>query len=144
MTDKHVTRFEEKFSKGPGCWIWNASYKNERWQYGGVRFHGEVWRSHRLSYTLYIGPIPKGKAVMHTCDNPRCVNPKHLVLGTLADNNLDRAKKFRSAGKLKREDVIFIRKSDMLQNDLAKMFGICQQTVSDIIHRRHYKHVIDI
>lgn len=81
------------------CWPWLGPVDTRG--YGHLRYDGRIWRAHRLSYTLNKGPIPKGDGphgtvVMHACDNKRCCNPKHLSLGTHADNMADMARKGRA------------------------------------------------
>ena len=66
-------------------------------RYGSLFFNGRTQRAHRVAYQLTHGPIPAGQVVMHSCDNPPCVNPKHLSAGTLADNARDRSAKGRNA-----------------------------------------------
>lgn len=92
-------RFWEKVQKsdGDGCWLWTASAMKKG--YGQMSVPGGMARAHRISYELHYGPIPDGMFVCHTCDNPRCVNPAHLWLGTNSDNLHDaiRKGKFQTA-----------------------------------------------
>ena len=86
-------RFEAKFVCGnlQECWVWIAyKYPN-----GYGYFSGLEGYAHRASYVLYKGPIPKGKYVLHHCDNPSCVNPSHLFLGSQTDNMQDMIRKGR-------------------------------------------------
>lgn len=76
-----------------GCWIWLYGLTSEG--YGTVRFRGRSRRAHRVSWVLHRGPIPNGAFVCHHCDNPICINPDHLFIGTAADNNKDRRRKGR-------------------------------------------------
>lgn len=69
-----------------GCWLWTGGTKNE---YAALQLKTKHVRAHRISYELHYGRIGEGLEVRHTCDNPLCVNPKHLVLGTHQDNMMD-------------------------------------------------------
>ncbi len=71
-----------------GCWVWNG--KKDRDGYGCVKREGISISTHRLFYKVYKGSIPEGMLVLHTCDNPSCVNPKHLYVGTQLDNERDK------------------------------------------------------
>ena len=77
-----------------GCWLWLGSTKGGG--YGRFRLRGASLRAHRAAWELYRGPIPIGVCVLHRCDVRVCVNPDHLWLGTVRDNNLDAIRKGRA------------------------------------------------
>jgi hypothetical protein len=76
-----------------GCWNWTA-YKDKD-GYGIITLHGKSYRAPRFAYMLENGEVDDSLQVLHTCDNPSCVNPRHLRLGTNADNVRDRESKGR-------------------------------------------------
>jgi len=75
------------------CWEWKGSKNNKG--YGRMIINGKFYMAHRLSYALFVNEIPKGMLVCHKCDNPSCVNPDHLFVGTNQDNMDDMKKKGR-------------------------------------------------
>lgn len=93
-------RFYKKFIVHPGsrCWIWTASLRGDfKGGYGqiGLDRRRGVHDAHRVSWLLHHGEIPTGMCVLHKCDNPKCVNPEHLFLGTRTENTLDMITKGR-------------------------------------------------
>lgn len=116
--------------------------------------HHQV-RVHRWSYSEFIGPIPDGLDVLHKCDNPPCIRPEHLFLGTTLENQLDKVSKDRQAkgetngfSKLTEEDVREIRRryrrlsyhnSNVLE--LAYEFGVTAVNIRYILARKAWKHV---
>ncbi len=118
--------------------------------YGIVQLvlHGKrLWlRAHRLAFAIGHGVDPVGKCVCHRCDNPTCVNPEHLFLGTDADNAMDRVARGRGSrghnhhsSKLKPEDVAAIRSSRLSQGKLGKVYGVSGSAVGYIKRGVTYK-----
>lgn len=129
-----------------GCWEWTKATNNHG--YGTLTVSGRAVYAHRLAYTLGVGPIQDGMKVLHRCDNPRCIRPDHLFLGTQSDNMADCHKKGRSriptprvfgerngSAKLTVEQVSEIRRrasAGEVQRLIAADFGISQSHVSAI------------
>ena len=98
MTRKNITeRFWSKVRKTDTCWIWTAGLQGSN-GYGYFRISEQDGNvvAHRYSYELSNGLIPSGMLVCHTCDNPQCVNPNHLWLGSHKDNSCDAVNKKRN------------------------------------------------
>lgn len=133
------------------CWPWLACLCGG---YGHVRINGKVLKAHRLSYEAEYGPIPNGKIVMHICDNRACVNPNHLRLGTVYDNNKDRDNKGRQVArageqhgmsKLTRSGITEIRKlqaKHAVERDaIANKLGVSSSTVFDVMRGKTWRDV---
>ena len=80
-----------------GCWVWRNLWRDKD-GYGWLFLNKKLHRAHRISYEIYNGPISDSLYVCHTCDNPPCVNPNHLWLGTNRDNQLDYQRKLKAGG----------------------------------------------
>lgn len=107
MTTTILDRFLSKVSPlalldPNSCWNWTG-YRNAG-GYGTFGVAGKSHLAHRLSYELFVGPIPPGMHVCHSCDNPRCVNFRHLWLGTNADNMRDRGIKGRCNAGIRQKE----------------------------------------
>jgi hypothetical protein len=96
-TKSVVERMDEATLKGPGCWVWQGAV-------GGLLKHGQVWNgekvvyAHRVAWEIANGcPVPDGLIVRHKCDNPPCVNPDHLLVGTMQDNTNDMISRGRAS-----------------------------------------------
>lgn len=154
-----IERFEALVSPEPmsGCWLWAGAPGDGKpnGQYGRFRMNGKQWRAHRAAWILFRGSIPSEKHVLHRCDNPACVNPEHLFIGSNVDNVADRVTKGRSGWKerkgeshpmrkLSEDDVRSIRLRSLSGESgraLALEFGIHYATVSEIKNRRKWKHI---
>lgn len=146
---KDIERFLSKVNKTDYCWLWKA-YKNKE-GYGTIRWNGKMWKAHRMSFVIFNGKT-NGFLVLHKCDNPSCVNPKHLFLGTDKDNCMDRISKGRShrpigtknnKAILNDEDVKKIRRlfGKIRRSEIAKMFNVKISTIDDIKYKRRWLHV---
>jgi len=142
-----MNRFWDKVNKtiSPnGCWIWTAGVSNH---YGRFSVGRKTFSAHRFAFELTNGPIPLGLYVCHTCDNPLCVNPAHLFLGTHTDNMNDRNVKGRMArgitnrAKLTEPDVLQIRASADSVSDLSYNFGVSPQHIRLILSRKAWAHI---
>ena len=83
----------KKLSPNGECWLWTGTKKRG---YGSIGIFYKEYKVHRISYEIFIGPIPEGMLVCHSCDTPLCFNPLHLFLGTDQDNTMDAIKKGRA------------------------------------------------
>lgn len=149
--NKTEKRFWDKVDTSGRCWNWKAHKCRDGYGHfsiGKVKTH-----AHRFAYFLAHGGVPEGLYVCHHCDNPGCVKPSHLFLGTQKDNQQDSIAKGRNRppkgerqgrSKLTENDVYEIRRLYPLgvtQVLLAKMWGISQQHVSNVIHRQRWSHI---
>lgn len=134
------------------CWF--STRKPTTNGYDRLSVHGERHGAHRLMYELIFGVIPPGLFVCHACDNPACINPRHLWLGTAADNRADCVEKGRHtrgtshhAAKLNEANVRSIRKAHdqgATERELAEHFGVSLRTIHAVITRKTWKHVEEV
>ena len=143
-------RFWEKVDRKSEnkCWEWLGGCHSG---YGHFSVHGKYVSSHRFSWELHFDKIPEGLLVCHYCDNRLCVNPKHLFIGTHADNMKDAVSKGRqskgeghNSTKLSFKDVLFIREKLSLgvsDSQLSRDFGVWQTTIRDIRIGKTWRHI---
>lgn len=138
---------------GTRCWTWTGYAGQDG--YGLLSIRGQCRVVHRYCWEMYNGPVPPGLYVCHQCDNPGCVNPRHLFLGTTADNMADKVDKGR---QVKGSKVNTARLDDGLvreirrryvphcrvngQNALARRYGVAPQTIHRIIHNYCWQHLL--
>ena len=132
------------------CWPWLRPLN--KWGYGRYRMGKLQAMAHRVAYQLQTGKNIDGFVAMHTCDNPSCCNPNHLVIGTHADNQNDKYKKNRQAkgetngqSILTEEQVIEARKlyveTKTTYKKLAEKYGVCKDTMQKAIRGIYWKHI---
>lgn len=143
-------KFKDKFNIDPnGCWIWNKFKLKSG--YGTTAQNKKTYLAHRLSYLLHVGMIPKGLWVLHKCDNPSCVNPDHLFLGTHQDNTDDKVSKGRqlrgdshNMSKLTEDEITAIREFPKFRGAgviLAKRYDVTPSMISYIRNGKSWKHL---
>ena len=98
MDQRVLNSFLSKYKISGDCWLWTAGKSKDG--YGYISVNRKSRCAHRESYKHFVGDIPKGICVCHSCDNPSCVNPDHLWLGTKGDNNRDRDTKKRGRNSI--------------------------------------------
>ena len=149
-----ASRFWAKVARaGPDdCWLWMAHCTPKG--YGSFRIGSQKngtrknVSAHRIAYQMAVGPIPRNLCVLHHCDNPPCVNPAHLFLGTKADNSRDMVSKGRQAkgmrngsAKLTEIDVMAIRLDHRPHRAIATDYGVCHGTIDFIKTHQNWTHI---
>ena len=124
-----------------------------RRRYGQFMLDGKPRKAHRVSWMLTYGDVPAGQHALHKCDNPPCVNPHHLFLGSHADNMRDKMRKGRhvaskgsanGSAKLSERDVFEIRRRYAFGETytvLGREFGVSRMQVSRIVSRELWRHL---
>lgn len=131
-----------------GCLIWMRGDNAQG--YGRVCFDGRQYHAHRIAWSLINGPIEIGKYILHHCDTPACINPRHLFIGTHADNSRDMVKKGRGAGTkgvshnkavLTDSQILEIRGSDVKNVVLCKKYNVHHSTIARVRRGDTWSHV---
>jgi len=156
-----VDKFWENVTKTNGCWLWEGHTSHNG--YGRLHIYindkRKIVPAHRLSWEIHNGPVPKGILVLHKCDNPPCVNPDHLFLGTNKDNTQDSLMKGRACltnckpqkgekngsailNENMVESVRYQRKNyNYTFKELAGLFNISPSQIANIIHGRSWRNI---
>lgn len=152
--EQQLTRYKVSDSE---CWIWTGGTSSDG--YGKVKRKGKSVRAHRVFYEHFVGNIPDGMFVCHTCDTPLCVNPAHLWVGTHAQNEKDKDVKGRRSPspstshphlvpkgekhpkhKLTNQNVSEILQSQETSYVLAEKFGVDPSTIQRVRKKETWKH----
>ena len=143
-------RFEALYTEEPntGCFLWTGALRGKG--YGCFKIGNKNQIASRVSYELYNGTIPVGTIVCHSCNQPCCVNPKHLYAGTYSDNMIqavEQGRQFVASGtkngqaKLTNDQVLAIRADPRYQREIAKDYGVSQLHVSRIKRKLVWKDI---
>ncbi len=150
MSIDYKSNFWEQVDKQGACWRWLGTitakgYGSFYAREGKYRFY----RAHRYSWFLEHGEIDSGLWVLHKCDNPWCVNPEHLWLGTNEDNMKDKIDKGRhrpgerhGMAKLTEKDVLYIRACGKPALELAAEFDVHGTTIYNILNGKKWRHLL--
>lgn len=158
MSENHKKIFLKKINKNSknSCWNWKGYINPSGYGEFFCSKKNKHIRAHRLSYSLFKGEIPEGMFVCHTCDNPSCVNPDHLWVGTPKDNVQDMIKKGRGSkpplhreedqhkSKLTKKDVLKIIEiyyKGMSQNKISKIYKVNVSTINIIFRKKSWKKI---
>jgi hypothetical protein len=148
---QRVENFWKKVNKTESCWIWTGAKNKKGYGSFGVQAN-KTMSAHRFAWRWAYGEVPDNMQILHRCDNPSCVNPNHLFLGTNLDNVLDRENKGRgnqprgsANGNARLNETIVIqilKLGDVLtQVEIARRFHTTQGTVGKILRREVWRHV---
>lgn len=148
LGEAFVRRFEAKFKKTKGCWLWRGAKHKQG--YGKIVVYKKIVLAHRVSFVLYKGKLKRRDCVLHKCDVVACIRPSHLFKGTQLDNMKDRGNKRRQAhgerhsrAKFTWEEVRAIRKRHENGEQvfaLSKEFGVHWDTIAKMVRGDTWKY----
>ena len=147
-----IERFWTHVQRQEGCWLWTSSLNKHngygRWR---PRHKARYIRVHKIAWFLYNGPIPDGMCVCHHCDVRHCVNPEHLFLGTVYDNNRDCCHKLRHAhgeshwcSKLREQDInriLYLNHRGWSLPKIAALFEVTPQAIWYVVKQKTWRHL---
>ncbi len=133
-----------------GCWVWTAAHRTSG--YGIFNVNGKIRTASRLAYEIVFGPVADPETyVCHHCDNPPCIRPDHLFLGSNSDNQRDASRKGRKPhgeqhprARLSEQDVLVAfsaRRAGIRQATIARFFGVDHETIGSIFRGQNWSHI---
>lgn len=153
FSDRAVRRFAELVDRSGECWVLSSRPRPDR--YGQIMLDGRMFLAHRAAWIIANGAIPEQTEVCHTCDNPPCVRPDHLFLGSHTDNMADMARKGRAnnrpvvgeahhSAKLTADGVREIRRllaAGVARQAIARRYGVAPSQIYNIATGKTWRHV---
>lgn len=134
----------DDMSDPDACWLWTGALVQGS-LYARLKQHGRFCLAHRLAYEHWVGPIPEGALICHTCDVRHCVNPRHLYAGSYTSNARDREDRLRGGGGKPRcltpDQVRAIRHDPRSYNVLASIYGCSKPTIARVKQGHSYRTV---
>lgn len=132
-------------SDDSSCWIWTGALT--RGDYGNMMIKKKTKRAHRVSYELFVGPIPQGLHVLHRCDTPQCINPNHLFVGTQKENLADMRKKMRHiygekhhkvkiSNAVKNWAIVTAKSGKLSQVEIGRQLGVSGTTICRWVRKK--------
>lgn len=153
MTNENIRKkifIKRLVNSSTGCWEWMGQLSSDG--YGRMSFNRKLYLAHRMSAKLFLAfDLSSPLKVLHKCDNPRCVNPEHLFIGTVADNMKDKQRKGRQRGtrigtaKLNEEkvvDIILSMRQGIPNRDIASQYGVTIDCIYKIKIGKNWRHVM--
>lgn len=153
ISRESLYRFNRFFNYSmEGCWEWKGCIGSDG--YGKITINSKTHQAHRIAYLIYNGVIEESKVVRHSCDNPKCVRPSHLLLGTHLDNMQDMVLRGRRTvvknpqfgqknhfSKLTNKEAIEIFLSSEPVSKLRRLYSVSAQTIRNIKSRRSWTYI---
>lgn len=147
LTNEDLDNFIKKIViEKDSCWIWYGGHTGAG--YGTFWAQNKQYSAHALSYYIFKGEKKPGKIIRHTCDNPTCVNPQHLIEGNQSDNALDALKRERLPNHLLNSEAVKVirymlkyRNYYGLSNKLAKLYKVNRKAIYKIGANLVWKHI---
>ena len=149
ISTKDLKRFQSKIDirSNSECWPWLRYC--DIYGYGRFKYKGKMIFSHRFAFAFKNDYLADDLVVRHSCDNPRCCNPNHLLMGTHQDNKNDAVRRDRLAkgesngsAKLTEKDVLTIRSSSLSLRELARQFNVASKTIFNVRANKNWRHLL--